>query len=205
MTTFIFGGKYQRRPLSLAKWPGYINPDIRERIKKALENGCGCNHDIDRTASLTIRGGSVWLQCDQCGASLGNAMSKRDHQAHASYRAWNSDIAKKYEDAHDEYMASIPRPEDLQAERKKAYLARSAAYEEWCRSSPEWSDIVKKVAWRSRGHCEACLNAPSEVVHHLTYEFGKLPPAWHLKAICHPCHNRLHCAGDDWCGYGMAR
>jgi hypothetical protein len=39
----------------------------------------------------------------------------------------------------------------------------------------------------------------------LTYSFGRLPPAWHLKAVCDGCHRRLHDEADEWCDYGMAR
>jgi hypothetical protein len=49
---------------------------------------------------------------------------------------------------------------------------------------------------RAGGACEACLDAPAQQVHHLTYDFGKLPPAWELRAVCRGCHERLH-AG--WC------
>jgi hypothetical protein len=61
------------------------------------------------------------------------------------------------------------------------------------------------VMRRSRGWCEACLVSKAVTVHHLTYEFGVLPPAWHLRAVCHPYHDRLHTGDDDWCDWGMAK
>lgn len=189
----------------------YVLPASRERIKEALATGCDCQHDEPRTATLTRRNGAAWLQCDACGHSLGSAMRRDDHPKILEYPPWRLDLVDRHEAARQadreirraEIAAKFPVWS--KEEREQEYLERSAEYAMWCRTSPEWAAIKKAIFWRSRGHCEACLNGSAEVVHHLTYEFGKLPPAWHLKAVCAPCHERLHCPGDDWCSYGMAR
>lgn len=197
---FNFEG-FERTSVTLTTWPGYITPLTRDRIKQTLETGCYCKHDGARTATLVQRNGAVWLQCDACGSAVGTAMKRAEHQAADTYPHWRADLIAAYEQARSARIASLPTAQD----REQDYIKRSIAYERWCRSSPEWAEIKKRIFWRSRGHCECCLGGNADVVHHLTYSFGKLPPAWHLKAVCAECHERLHTAGDDWCDYGMAR
>lgn len=209
MPIFRFDGSYERTPLTLAGELPYMAPDGRARVKQALEHGCNCLHDEARTATLRRRNVAgrvaIWLQCDACGASVGSAMRREHHPRWQDYLLWNVDLALAYEAQQQEHCRSLPTSAEGQQRREAEYRARSADYDAWCRTSPEWAALVKLVAWRSRGHCEACLNGTADIVHHLTYSFGKLPPAWHLRAVCRTCHERLHTAGDDWCDYGMSR
>lgn len=85
------------------------------------------------------------------------------------------------------------------------YFDRSREYAEWCRTSPEWRALSDRILWRSRGWCKACLVEQATVVHHITYASGKLPPAWHLRAVCSGCHDRMHAGDDEWCEFGMGR
>lgn len=202
---FIFDGKFERAAVTLSSWPGYIHPAMRDRIKQTLATGCYCIHDSERTATLVQRNGAVWIQCDACGGSVGTAMKRAEHSAAATYPMWRPELVERYDGARAKYLERLPSMEEKARAREREYVERSIAYERWCRTSPEWAEIKKRIAWRSRGHCEACLSAPATVVHHTTYAFGKLPPAWHLKAVCDDCHNRLHWRPDDWCDYGMAR
>lgn len=209
MTVFNFDLHYRRRPAILSGTPPYIHPHSRERMKEALAVGCACKHEGQHTASLTRRNGAAWLQCDDCGHSLGGAMRKDHHPQILTYPTWRTDLIERYAAVREEYLSerrsSVLLPVLTAEERAELYRQRSREYEYWCRTSPEWKAIKDKVFWRSRGHCECCLNGGAEVVHHLSYQFGKLPPAWHLKAVCGACHERLHCAGDPWCDHGMAR
>jgi transcription elongation factor Elf1 len=203
---FIFGYEgWARRPATLSGEIPYMLPDSRERVKQALERGCYCQHDGERTASLTRRNGAAWLQCDACGSSLGSAMRRDDHPKISIYPAWRLDLIDAYHVARDAWQASRASVIEVREAERIDYIARAIEYEHWCRTSPEWKAIKERIWWRSRGHCEACLSAPAAMVHHLTYAFGKLPPAWHLRAVCSPCHQRLHCGEDDWCDYGMQR
>jgi hypothetical protein len=132
-------------------------------------------------------------------------MSRRHHPAFQDYPIWNVERSAEYEASRAAWAKSLPTYEDKKAQDEAEYAQRRLDYEAWCRTSQEWRALSKLVAWRSRGHCESCLAAPAQVIHHLTYEFGKLPPAWYLRAVCDDCHERLHTAGDDWCDYGMAK
>lgn len=206
---FIFDAKFERQAVALAhEWP-YIHPAMRERLKERLALGCYCKHDKSRTATLTRRSVagavSIWLQCDACGSAIGSAMAREAHPRWQDYRQWDSALQDIYEAARqafwDERKSPIPTREEAAAE----FAQRRREYLEWCRTSPEWHAIRDRILWRSRGHCEGCLQRPATFVHHLTYEFGKLPPAWHLKAVCDLCHERLHDGDDEWCAFGMAR
>jgi hypothetical protein len=193
-------------PLVLSGDIPYMLPDSRERVKQALAAGCRrCTHDGAHTATLTRRNGAAWLQCDACGSSLGGAMRRDDHPKFGIYQLWRLDLIERYQLAFAEYRAAHLTPGETREAERIDYIARAIEYEAWCRTSPEWKAIKERIWWRSRGHCEACLSAPAAMVHHLTYAFGKLPPAWHLRAVCSPCHQRLHCGEDDWCDYGMQR
>lgn len=211
MTIFNFGMSYRKHPAVLSGPPPYIHPHSRERIKEALAAGCACKHDGQHTASLTRRNGAAWLQCDSCGHSLGNAMRKDHHPQILTYLAWRPDLGEQYNTARQQYFDDKlpPGVRALQPltdqERIERHRQRSLEYDHWCRTSPEWKAIKEKIFWRSRGHCEACLTGNAEVVHHTSYQNGKLPPAWHLRAVCTTCHERLHRAGDEWCDNGMAR
>ena len=202
-------GTYTRTPLTLSSKRVYVDHNGRERINAALAAGCSCVHDGARTASLRrrqIRGSTtVWLQCDACGHSVGNAMSVKMHPHADEYPMWDEGLVEAYDAQVESWRQSLPSSEDRAAQREEAYRQRASDYAQWLRNSPEWSEIKKRILWRSRGYCEACLSANATVVHHLTYEFGKIPPAWHLRAVCDGCHERLHNADDEWCDYGMAR
>jgi hypothetical protein len=211
MPVFDFSTYFSGAPVELTEWPSYIHPFVRDRIKVALEAGCRCRHDQKRTASLVQRNGAAWLQCDACGHSLGNAMARKEHYGFSQYPSWRPEIKAAYDAQqrkHGEASLAKYIEEHRQPtleERLNHYRARSAEYEQWCRTSPEWSAIRRKIFWRCRGHCEACLNGNATMVHHMTYTFGKLPPAWQLKAVCDDCHERLHDVDDGWCDVGMGR
>lgn len=63
---------------------------------------------------------------------------------------------------------------------------------------PWWRDLRAKVIHRSAGKCEVCRVARAVHVHHCSYAKGKkgvlrlLVPLRELKAVCLPCHERIH-------------
>lgn len=208
--TFVFDGQYGRRPVALAGMAPFHHAPIPENIIERLKLGCYCQHDQDRTATLKKRAVagavSVYLQCDACGRAIGSAMSRKDHPRWQDYPVWDDTLIDCYNQ--QTKARSVALREAMHADMartQESHAERAAEYAEWCRTSPEWKYISEKVAWRSRGWCEACLNASATQVHHLTYEFGKLPPAWHLKAVCSECHTRLHTFDDYWCEIGMGK
>lgn len=187
-----------------------------QRVSVALEpERCASFRRCESTsATLTRRiisaAVQIHLQCDGCGRSLVGALSRKDHYEWQSYREWDADLVARrdaeYEAKSRQNLAAYyAGREKEQADRQEAWRARVAEYDYWCRTSPDWKYATDRVLWRSRGICEACLTNRASVVHHLTYQSGKLPPAWYLRAVCHSCHQRLHDADDEWCEPGMER
>ncbi len=76
--------------------------------------------------------------------------------------------------------------------------ARSREYSRWHLRSPDWARLRRLVLERARYTCEACLVEPTSLVHHATYEAGRLPPAYLLLALCRTCHGRVHNPADPW-------
>lgn len=180
----------------------------RQKVTDALSHGCDCGSE---TATLrrrkTAHVVAVYLQCDGCGGAIGSALSRKDHFTWQDYPEWDTTLRGLYYKARDDHFE---QQRQLRAELDQMfpildYKQRSEDYAEWCRTSPEWRALSDRVLWRSRGWCEACLVAQATVVHHKTYAFGKLPPAWHLRAVCSECHDRLHTSEDEWCDIGMGR
>lgn len=200
-------------PLTLSHpWPR-MTAKGRERVEGCLAAGCGSTDCSATTATLTKRKSrgtqavSAQLQCDDCGRSLSGAIGRADCFTWQDFPEFRQELLDAQQARWDarreannaEWENRIATAEVMRARR----AAEIEGYLEWCRTSPEWHAISSLVMWRSRGRCEACLDAPAEVVHHLTYEFGRLPPAWDLRAVCRACHDRLHAdkrgGSDEWC------
>lgn len=90
------------------------------------------------------------------------------------------------------------RFEERQKEQIAEREARRASYSAFTATDKDWHALRNKVMLRANWRCEACLNADARDVHHTTYNHGRLPPAWELKAVCRQCHARLHSETDEW-------
>jgi hypothetical protein len=172
------------------------------RVRTALLQGCSCG---TATATLTQRKNSAGavsahVQCDTCGKSLSGSLAVRDHFHLTSYPLWQDDKRDTYwTEQHVEReklrAGLVAKVEVTKAEVISDYFA-------FLRDSPEWKRLSQTMR-KIHPVCQACLDAPSQVVHHLTYAYGPLPPANYLQAICRDCHNRLHAdkhgGVDPWC------
>lgn len=195
-------------------WPTMVT-EARERIQAVLARGCDgylvyperCECPTATVSLRDIRGSKrVDLQCDGCGRSLCTIAKTMFSFGWKDLPAWDEKLVEKRK-AEREVAAEMSRAEasarwDAIEENRKRKALEREGYAEWCRTSNEWHELSRKVMWRSRGFCEACLANRAETVHHLTYDQGKLPPAWHLRAVCHICHDRLHAdkrgLSDEW-------
>lgn len=64
-------------------------------------------------------------------------------------------------------------------------------YTEYLRS-PEWRSVRARAIARAKGTCEGCAERPATQAHHLTYAHVGAEFLWELRAVCDPCHDRLH-------------
>ena len=147
----------------------------------------------------------VHLQCEVCGRGVGSAQPRQEHWHWQSYPEFDAGRYEAWSADHRRRITTeieVGREERQQA-RRQEWIERSRRYGEWLRTSPEWRDLSVKVLRRCNGTCEACLSDRAVQVHHLTYDLGKLPPAWLLFAVCLRCHERLHAdihgKEDEWC------
>lgn len=198
-------------------WP-IVGEETRARIQACLDRGCNTwlaypdTRCPGHSASLTLRDirGSkrVELQCEGCGRSLSGAIARTMFSFEwRNFKPWDEQlVARRAAEEQARRQQAAAAFEERQAaaddERERRQI-EIAGYHHWCRNSPEWHALSVKVTARARGICEACLDARVQVVHHLSYDLGRLPPAWELKAVCHSCHDRLHADKfghlDDWC------
>jgi hypothetical protein len=85
--------------------------------------------------------------------------------------------------------------EKLRIERETQRAEENEKWHSWYESylkTPEWAHRQRKVLERSRGICEGCLVNRATQVHHVTYAHVGEEFLWELRAICRPCHERLH-------------
>ena len=173
-----------------------INPEprysiaIRKRVQELLDAGCPCAGEAaGLVRRLVASAVTIHLQCRTCGRSIGGSLPRKEFYFWQDYPDWDADLPERYW-KQDRAAAS----EYAQA-RQQAWAERRAAYEAWLAESPEWITLRDLVLGRAGDVCEACLLNRATQVHHLTYSYGKVPPAWELKAVCRDCHAKLH---DEW-------
>jgi ribosomal protein L44E len=169
----------------------------QDRIWQGLDAGCHCG---GATATVKQRrkahgGIVVTLQCDTCGRSLTGDLTRAHFPFYLDLPQWDQ---AKQDDWHArtsfearQWMAD--REAQFQAGREQ--LRREAAD---FRATPEWRNMRNAVMARARFICEACGENAAEQVHHLNYDQGYGCPLYNLRAVCRPCHTRLHRAGDPW-------
>lgn len=74
---------------------------------------------------------------------------------------------------------------------ERAQAGNRAEYDDYLRSDA-WKRLRSRVMARANNTCEGCLERKAEHVHHLTYEHIGNEFAFELRALCEPCHIRLH-------------
>lgn len=189
--------------MSLAQEPAGAGEGLRNEIERRLATGCHCGSGAAQLTQRTTKGGTVTLalQCLRCGAGVGGALRRDLVPAWKSLPAWDEALAGDYAGRRRaEAEAALAYQRGQMEERARASRGSRDAYSQWLRSSKDWAGLRALVLRRAGGLCEACLTARAGHVHHLTYALGRLPPAWELRAVCAPCHGRLHSSADEWTG-----
>lgn len=181
--------------------PDMAIPALR-RLEKCLVGNCTCGGDQGQLVRREIHPEgrpsywTVWLQCLTCGRGFDGPLSVGAHFKWQSYAEWNPLLREAWEaDSLARFTAATEQQRLAAAEARKT---RSEEYDWFLRTDPRWRALALRVRRRANGLCEACLDAPVEVVHHDTYAYGLLPPAKYLTASCRPCHGRFHTEGDEW-------
>ena len=172
-------------PAVLEHAPPQITVAGKEKLQARLDSGCtSCPTLTPAVLTRRSRGGGefVQLQCSTCFGAIGGALPRTDHPLYTSYPLFP-------EGKHDEYRRA--GSEARQAAFEESRVALQSDYQQFL-LSPEWKRLRHLVMNRAGRICEACLDAKAEHVHHVTYDFGWLPPAWYLRAVCEKCHEGFH-------------
>lgn len=168
--------------------PGDLSSQAMARMQRDCASGCKVCGGGTFVLTRRQKANATWaieLQCDGCGRSTTQPLPRTDHPRWESYRLFDDE---KWGDTRAKRLAGAVEGWERRAE-----------YREWLRVSPEWHDLRLSVLTRDGNVCQACLVARASDVHHRTYDFGRVPPAWHLVSVCRPCHERLAEFGDPWC------
>ena len=177
-------------------WPKMTEAQ-RVRVCDTLSKGTYCGGTAMTLCKRKVAGHWVVnLQCLTCGSTHSSGAMPRDqHFQWDTYPEWDSSLPELYRD--NAQAGLDERRRVMQAEFQRKRAAQSADYGAWLRASPEWKDLRVRVIRHHRGVCQACLLAPATQVHHKTYDFGRLPPAFELQPVCAACHERLHAGWLD--------
>ncbi len=181
--------------------PRPLTTHTRDRIAAIVSTNCSGWHCPGGPGRFTKRliGGAVTIhiQCTGCGRSLSGSLRRADIASWQDLPEWDASIGEGYDQARMESARDYVAELDAARERAAEEAARRRIeYRRWLLTSTEWQTLRDRVFRRAMGQCEACLANRAQDVHHVTYRLGKLPPAWELRAVCRPCHDRLH----DWIG-----
>jgi hypothetical protein len=172
-------------------------------LEKLLREGCSCG---GVSATLTQRkqiDGKIVaaLQCDNCGAAKSNGLQKKHFPGFDSLPLFDSDFQERY------WREQAGRQsKQIQEKQEAERIEWQRQYDEFLQSR-EWYNLRAKVIQRDRSICQACGEIKNQHyllrVHHLSYEFGFMPPLWMLQTVCVQCHDRLHADkhgfADPWC------
>jgi hypothetical protein len=174
------------------EWPEGLTEAARQRVRDQLDAGCQCSATAARLVQRRIAGDAItiYVQCAGCGASLGGPHKRDQHPDWAAYPLWSDEQRDAY------WAEQVAQREAEQAAWLAARPERQADYAGFLETS-EWRRLRRLVFARANYRCEACLVNGAVEVHHRTYEFGWLPPAFCLVAVCGPCHARLHTGWKD--------
>lgn len=159
----------------------------KKRLNDCLQQQCRTPNCSSDSASVVRRCNaagliSVVVQCDECGVQIA-AVKKNFVPRVMDLGHWRDDVPQAWLAS---YYEKIGRYDAV--DRRGS---GKAEYHAWL-ESPDWKNIRSKVLNRAAYKCEACLAAKASQVHHVTYNYGWLAPAWALKAVCVHCHLRLH-------------
>jgi 5-methylcytosine-specific restriction endonuclease McrA len=155
-----------------------------------------CAHPTKEIRRRTIKGGAIAyvMQCLECGATTGNAISKSAIPDIENVKDVDPDMPNQWQAKRQARRHAIEQKHLLIQEKHGTEWWQR--YTEYLKTS-EWQTRRKLVMERANGLCEGCRSRPAVQVHHLTYEHVCEEFLWELVAICEPCHKRAHADEDE--------
>jgi len=162
------------------------------------------NHNLIFVKRKSSNG--VWMlnkQCLECGMFDSKAYAhniiKINEIQEANIHLKEAFEKIKYNEAMQESTRKreefyLKREED----REEYYKNKTEERQSWLDNvhtpylkSNEWKEKRKKVLFRDKFTCQACLINEANEVHHLTYKHYKQEPLFELISMCSKCHINL--------------
>lgn len=157
-----------------------------------------CEHSQQQLTFKDARNGARYfrMQCLRCGDTA--QVVARSDLSPADIRSavpFNDARKQQWIERRRAYWESL---EDVRRQQEAEEQERESA--EWRRrynahvnpSNPKWRALRELVMRRAGGTCEGCGVRPAVQVHHLTYDHLGDEFLWELRAVCVPCHERIH-------------
>ena len=160
---------------------------------------CNGEHEWEYRYHITENGRiNLYSQCSSCGKRHGNGSSLKHDTVPNLKEKINLGEIKKYDlellnknsPTYEKYHAyrTLKQQESLNIEKAN----RTEFYNNYIKSD-KWKAIRLKVLKRDNNLCQACLEAPAQDVHHLTYCNIGDELMYELLSVCRDCHfNRIH-------------
>lgn len=152
-----------------------------------------CSCQTTELRQKTTRAGRIEVkhQCLTCGSTVGGALPL------TALRVRPQDHPEWDHGLHDQYWKAYQKARD------KHEKAKNLVFWDWYDRylvSEQWEDRRRRVFERANYTCEACRQATATQVHHTTYQHVGDEPLWDLRAVCTPCHDRIHSYRKPWEG-----
>ena len=141
---------------------------------------------------------SLYSQCSQCGKRHGGGSSLKHNLVPdlkekiqlKQINKFDTKLLNKNSPTWEKYNAYRTLKDGENSKIEKAN--RTEFYNQYMKSD-KWKAIRLKVLKRDNNVCQACLEAPAQDVHHLTYCNIGDELMYELISVCRDCHfNRIH-------------
>jgi hypothetical protein len=131
------------------------------------------------------------LACKNCKKVQGRVMAKGEdyHTLQFITKEKNEEYLNIHERVNHIYYQLINDFTNERARREK--LEWKAIYDTYIKSE-KWRKKAAIVRKRDNHICQACLSAPAQAVHHLSYKNLTNEPLFELVSVCHACHSQIH-------------
>lgn len=150
-----------------------------------------CQHERPAIVK-SANAGNQWMYrwyCRDCGCKLSSNIKAAAAQQQKVFDVDLDALASRSNVYRDQREKRLLKMAEEAAER--AQEGNRLAYDDYLRSDA-WRRLRARVLQRAKGTCEGCLERAAEHVHHLTYEHIGNEFAFELRALCEPCHHRIH-------------
>lgn len=156
--------------------------------------GNQCCKSEELTEIMVEQSNGSWVRrtaCKTCKQVKGNNLKKgADYQSLPHLKkVIRDEYAKNYTRVLKLYIEKCNEFREERIRRDK--LEWKAIYDTYIKSE-KWKQKAAIVRKRDNNICQACLSAPAQAVHHLTYKNLTDEPLFELVSVCHACHSKIH-------------